>query len=583
MRQMTGAANVVNCDDFRVIQHDDGIGWDIFIKMELLTPLTKVLDQNEPEKQAVKVGKDICNALILCRKLGIVHRDVKPQNIFVSWNGDYKLGDFGIAKVAERTSGGTKTGTFRYMAPEVYNNQPYNHSVDVYSLGMVLHWMLNEYRAPFAPLPPAPVLATQEDAARERRFRGEPIPAPLHGSQELKRIVLKACAFDPRYRYQSAEEMLRDLENLEEMAASPTPPVPPVTPIPDGGTVGVWYGAGNMSAGPNQTVSMQGQMPKGPASQGFVSQGPWPGSSQETIYQNACRIEQTGTTAAQLNEALAAFDRLGDYKDARIRANALSRRVWELEDAEHMRAQREREEQERSQQEARKKKTGLIILIISGAVFLTILGLIIGLGQSCNSSKNQNSTSQTRANAETDARTTAAPTSKAPSTRASSTTAPTTTKAPATTQSPTTTKAPSTTAPTTTTEAPTTTKAPTTTEAPTEMNKQFLGKWYGDLGSEFILYADGTVVWNDGGSDKNQLKGNWTLKTSNGRFVIDMYRDSDYKRFCLYCTLKNGYDSTEMKKMKADWSKTESTVWYYESFYRTKPKIKTKKEQQPYP
>ncbi len=115
------------------------------------------------------------------------------------------------------------------------------------------------------------------------------------------------------------------------------------------------------------------------------------------------------------------------------------------------------------------------------------------------------------------------------------------------------------------------------------MNKQFLGKWYGDLGSEFILYADGTVVWNDGGSDKNQLKGNWTLKTSNGRFVIDMYRDSDYKRFCLYCTLKNGYDSTEMKKMKADWSKTESTVWYYESFYRTKPKIKTKKEQQPYP
>ena len=214
MREMNGAANVVNCDDFRIVPHDDNIGWDIFIKMELLTPLTKALDKQPGDEQVIQIAKDMCSALILCKKYGIIHRDIKPQNIFVSRNSDYKLGDFGIAKTIEKTSGGTKIGTYKYMAPEVYNNQPYNHTADIYSLGLVLHWMLNERRSPFMPLPPAPAIASQEDEARAKRFGGTPIPAPAHGSEELKRIVLKACAFEPKERYQNAEDMLHDLVNL---------------------------------------------------------------------------------------------------------------------------------------------------------------------------------------------------------------------------------------------------------------------------------------------------------------------------------------------------------------------------------
>ena len=214
MREMNGAANVVNCDDFRVVQHDDNIGWDIYIKMELLTPITKALDKNLSDEQVIRIGKDLCHALMLCKKYNIVHRDIKPQNIFVSKNGDYKLGDFGIAKTMERTSGGTKVGTYKYMAPEVYNNQPYNQTADIYSLGLVLHWMLNERRSPFMPLPPEPASATMEEQARLRRFQGEPIPAPAHGSEELKQIVLKACAYDPKDRYQSAEEVLAALESI---------------------------------------------------------------------------------------------------------------------------------------------------------------------------------------------------------------------------------------------------------------------------------------------------------------------------------------------------------------------------------
>ncbi len=214
MSEMKGHTNIVYCDDLRYIQHDDGIGWDIYIKMELLTPLPKILGNGFSEKLAVKLGLDICNALILCKSKNIVHRDIKPQNIFVSEDKNFKLGDFGIAKTVERTTSGTKTGTYKYMAPEVYNNQPYGHGADIYSLGMVLYWLLNERRTPFLPLPPQVPTATDEERARDTRFAGFPIPEPIHGSEELKRIVLKACAFWPEERYKSAAEMRKDLLTL---------------------------------------------------------------------------------------------------------------------------------------------------------------------------------------------------------------------------------------------------------------------------------------------------------------------------------------------------------------------------------
>ena len=214
MADLKGNTNIVSCDDVRYEQHDDGIGWDIYIRMELLIPLMKVLDHIDTEEQVIKVGRDICNALVLCRSRNIVHRDIKPQNIFVSKNGDYKLGDFGIAKTMEKTSGATKIGTYEYMAPEVYHGQPYGSAADIYSLGMVLYWLLNERRGPFNVLPPRIPTAEEKESARIRRFSGEQIPEPVHGSEELKRIVLKACSFDPKNRFASANEMREELGRL---------------------------------------------------------------------------------------------------------------------------------------------------------------------------------------------------------------------------------------------------------------------------------------------------------------------------------------------------------------------------------
>ena len=244
MRKMNGSANVVNCDDVRYVEHDDGLGWDIYIKMELLTPLAKALGKEVSDEQVIRIGTDICKALMLCKKHNIIHRDIKPANIFISENEDYKLGDFGIAKTVEKTSGGTKIGTYEYMAPEVYHDQPYGSTADLYSLGMVLYWLLNERRTPFLKLPPALPTNSEKEQARKRRFGGRAIPAPVHGSEELKKIVLKACAFDPKERYQSAEEMLRDLVKLsgETVLLIPTEPTKTVTTISEDedGTVGVF-------------------------------------------------------------------------------------------------------------------------------------------------------------------------------------------------------------------------------------------------------------------------------------------------------------------------------------------------------
>lgn len=116
-------------------------------------------------------------------------------------------------------------GTYGYMAPEVYNNQPYDKTVDIYSLGLVMYWLLNERRLPFLPLPPKAPKREDIELARIRRFSGRAIPAPKNGSAALKAVVLKACAFDPKQRYQSAAEMLKELNAIEngKTAVMPKP------------------------------------------------------------------------------------------------------------------------------------------------------------------------------------------------------------------------------------------------------------------------------------------------------------------------------------------------------------------------
>lgn len=234
MRKLNGCSNIVSCDDVRYVPHRGGMGWNIYIKMELLTPLTSRLEEDMPQEEVIRLALDMCTALEMCAKYDILHRDIKPQNIFISPTGSYKLGDFGIAKTAEKVTWGTQVGTHRYMAPEVFNNQPYGASADIYSLGLVLYSLLNHRRMPFLPPPPTRLTAQMDETSKAQRLSGAPIPPPAQGSPRLQQIVLKACAFRPEHRYRTAAQMKQDLEALlhgKPMAVPRAVPVMVAAPV----------------------------------------------------------------------------------------------------------------------------------------------------------------------------------------------------------------------------------------------------------------------------------------------------------------------------------------------------------------
>ena len=213
MNTLRGYTNIVCFEDYQTIMHPDGVGRDILIRMELLERLDSYMQRiRATQYDVVAMLRDITQALVLCDKKNIIHRDIKPDNIMVSENGDYKLVDFGIARNMERTSqASTKAGSYPYMAPEVQMHQPYGKSVDIYSLGVVAYRELNAYRYPFLPPYPQPFTAEERDMALYRRFKGEKIP-PIPGvSKQLFAIIEKCIAHRPEHRYNNPQDLLNDL------------------------------------------------------------------------------------------------------------------------------------------------------------------------------------------------------------------------------------------------------------------------------------------------------------------------------------------------------------------------------------
>ena len=219
MKELQGQSNIVSCDDFAIEKNPDGIGGKIYIRMELLTPLQKVTKERLlSEEEVIRLGKDICKALILCESRNIIHRDIKPDNVMISKFGDFKLGDFGVSKVMGHTTAGTMTGTEGYIAPEVLHMEKYGKEVDIYSLGIVMYWLLNNRRMPFIGADEK-VTPSKESEASLRRYHGDKIPAPKNGSARLKQIVLKACEYYPKDRFLTAQEMYDALIELKDEKA----------------------------------------------------------------------------------------------------------------------------------------------------------------------------------------------------------------------------------------------------------------------------------------------------------------------------------------------------------------------------
>ncbi|MFR4319675.1 MAG: serine/threonine-protein kinase [Eubacterium sp.] len=128
--------------------------YSIYILMEIMTPLDKWLHENNlTVSEAIDISLEVAKGLKVCHQNNIMHRDIKLNNIFVSKDGKFKLGDFGVSKRLDTlTRSHTIKGTPHYIAPEIYvKNEKYNKQADIYSLGVLMYYLFNKRRYPFYP------------------------------------------------------------------------------------------------------------------------------------------------------------------------------------------------------------------------------------------------------------------------------------------------------------------------------------------------------------------------------------------------------------------------------------------------
>ena len=184
--------------------------------------LRSLLNQERklPIDRAEKITLGICDALDYMHKHGIVHHDLKPENVMVGANDQIKLIDFGIAMKEDArrltfVNVSSMLGTPDYISPEQVKGGRGDQRSDIYALGIMFYEMLTG-RVPF--VGPNPLAVMNERVLNEPKSPRELNPEI---SPELEEIIYRALERDPRHRYATANEMEWDLENQEQVGVEP--------------------------------------------------------------------------------------------------------------------------------------------------------------------------------------------------------------------------------------------------------------------------------------------------------------------------------------------------------------------------
>ena len=221
-----------------VVDGARGVPWIVMEYVEGQT-LRDVLQSagRLPVRRALEIVADVCTALEVAHRAGIVHRDIKPANVMLTPSGEVKVMDFGIARALaggsqEMTQTAQVIGTAAYLSPEQARGMQVDARSDLYSTGCLLYQLLTG-RPPFCGDSPIAVAYqhVQEDPAPPSRWNGS-VP------DNVDAVVLKALAKDPADRYQSAAALRSDLLRAargEPVRATPLPrPAPTVLPVDSG-------------------------------------------------------------------------------------------------------------------------------------------------------------------------------------------------------------------------------------------------------------------------------------------------------------------------------------------------------------
>ena len=205
----------VSYEGWQLEPMEDGSGYDVY----LLAPYHATLERvwrKEPltHLQAVNLGLDLCSALAACRRSGWLYADLKPENICICANGEYRLGDLGFISLASLDYAALPERYHTaYTAPEITDAySALNSTLDTYALGLVLYQVFNGGVLP--------------EAAPGQSFR-----APEYADVQMAQIILKACAPDPADRWEDPVRMGQALVSyLQSNTVNNTPIIPPQEP-----------------------------------------------------------------------------------------------------------------------------------------------------------------------------------------------------------------------------------------------------------------------------------------------------------------------------------------------------------------
>lgn len=214
------------------VSHSDAME---YIVMELVDGITlkQYMDKKGALawKEALHFSRQIAKALTHAHERGIIHRDIKPQNIMLLRDGTIKVGDFGIAALENEVhessgSSGQAIGSIHYIAPEQARGELPDARSDIYSLGVVMYEMLTGEK---------PYVGETLGEIAVQHMNAEPVPPHERKEDippELERICLKAMQADMDLRYQSAAELLEELDEFSGIHHADEPEEPaPVAPV----------------------------------------------------------------------------------------------------------------------------------------------------------------------------------------------------------------------------------------------------------------------------------------------------------------------------------------------------------------
>ena len=207
-------------EDSQVVPMEDGTGYDVYLLSEYRLSLERSNGRGcMTQLNAVNLGLDLCAALAVARRSGYMCVDLKPSNIYVVGDKDYRIGDLGFVRI-NSLKYESLPDMYRssYTAPEVEDAfAPLNDTMDIYSLGLILYQIYNGGTLPFS----------------GKIAPSEAFEAPAYADEEIAQIILKACDPNPENRWKDPVAMGQAIVNyMQKNGVNDTPIVPVVAEVP---------------------------------------------------------------------------------------------------------------------------------------------------------------------------------------------------------------------------------------------------------------------------------------------------------------------------------------------------------------